>query len=293
MIISMTGFGRGEANENGIRVTVEIKTLNSRYLDISTRLPQSINDKELLLKELIQQKIKRGKVNLITYVDKTQTGQPDITFSPELAQSYGKMLEKLKFLANISEPIQLNDLIQFEDIFIKRPEDEETIKKTWLLTKTATENALEMVVKMRRKEGGQLKNELKNQVDGITEQLEDVIRISDERAPQALNRMKERISTLLTDSDVDPDRMEQEIAILVDKMDIQEEVIRLQSHLKFFHEALDSSDSVGRRLNFLSQEINRELNTIGSKANDSEISHLIVYAKEKLEQIREQVQNIE
>jgi uncharacterized protein (TIGR00255 family) len=293
MITSMTGFGRGEANENGIRVTVEIKTLNSRYLDISTRLPQSISDKELRLKEIIQQKIKRGKVNLLVNVDKTQTGQPDITFSPDLVKSYGKMLEKLKFLANISEPILLDDLMKFDDIFIKRPEDEETIKKTWNLTRTATENALQMVVKMRQKEGDQLRNELKTQVDGIAVQLDDVIRISEERAPQALKRMKDRITTLLTDNEIDQDRMEQEIAILIDKMDIQEEVIRLQSHLKFFQEALESKESVGRRLNFLSQEINRELNTIGSKANDSEISHLIVYAKEKLEQIREQVQNIE
>jgi uncharacterized protein (TIGR00255 family) len=293
MITSMTGFGRGEANENGIRVTVEIKTLNSRYLDISTRLPQSISDKELRLKEIIQQKIKRGKVNLLVNVDKTQTGQPDITFSPDLVKSYGKMLEKLKFLANISEPILLDDLMKFDDIFIKRPEDEETIKKTWNLTRTATENALQMVVKMRQKEGDQLRNELKTQVDGIAVQLDDVIRISEERAPQALKRMKDRITTLLSDNEIDQDRMEQEIAILIDKMDIQEEVIRLQSHLKFFQEALESKESVGRRLNFLSQEINRELNTIGSKANDSEISHLIVYAKEKLEQIREQVQNIE
>lgn len=293
MITSMTGFGRGEANEDGIRVTVEIKTLNSRYLDISTRLPQSINEKELKLKEIVQQKITRGKVNLVINVDKTQTGQPDVTFSPELVNSYGKMLEKLKFLANISEPILLGDLMKFDDIFIKRPEDEETIEKTWMLAEVASKKALDMVVKMRLKEGSQLKKELKNQVDGIAEQLEDVIRLSEERAPQALNRMKERISTLLADGDIDPDRMEQEIAILVDKMDIQEEIIRLQSHLKFFQEALESSDSVGRRLNFLSQEINRELNTIGSKANDSEISHLIVYAKEKLEQIREQVQNIE
>lgn len=293
MIISMTGFGRGEASENGIRVTVEIKTLNSRYLDISTRLPQTINDKELILKELIQQKVKRGKVNMLVYVDKTETGQPDITFSPEMVKSYGNMLEQLKSVANITEPILLNDIMNFEDIFVKQPEDEATIKKTWLLTKKASEKALKMVVRMRQREGGQLKNELKSLIDGVAGQLDDVIHLSQERAPQAMQRMKERLSNLLDDDNIDPERLEQEIAILVDKMDIQEEVIRLKSHLKFFHEALESDDSVGRRLNFLSQEINRELNTIGSKANDSEISHLVVYAKEKLEQIREQVQNIE
>jgi uncharacterized protein (TIGR00255 family) len=293
MITSMTGFGRGNASDNGIQVTVEIKTLNSRYLDITSRLPQSISDKELNLKEIVQDKIKRGKVNINVYVDKTRTGQPDFTFSPELVQSYGAMLEQIKLKANISKPVYLSDLMKFEDIFIRRPEDEETIKKTWNLTKQAMDDALDMVLKMRVKEGGQLKNELKSQVDGIAGQLDDVIRLSKERAPQALDRMKDRLATLLKDDEIDPERLEQEIAILVDKMDIQEEVIRLKSHLKFFLEALNSDDSVGRRLNFLSQEINRELNTIGSKSNDSEISHLVVYAKEKLEQIREQVQNIE
>lgn len=293
MITSMTGFGRGEASENGIQVIVEIKTLNSRYLDISTRLPNTINDKELDLKELIQKKIKRGKVNLNVYVDKAETGEPDITINPKLVKSYGKILEQIRTAANLSQPVEMSDLIKFEDIFIKRPEDEETIKKIWLLICEATQQALNMVVKMRQKEGDQLLNELKNQVGGISVQLNDIIKLSKKRAPDAMEKLRDRLSVLLKDDEVDPERLEQEVAILVDKMDIQEEVIRLQSHLKFFQEALNSNDSVGRRLNFLSQEINRELNTIGSKANDFEISHLVVYAKEKLEQIREQVQNIE
>jgi len=293
MITSMTGFGRGDSSENGIQVMVEIKTLNSRYLDISTRMPNTINDKELDLKELIQKKIKRGKVNIHVYVDKAETGEPDITINPKLVKSYGKILEKIRTVAGLSQPVEIRDLIKFDDIFTKRPEDEETIRKIWLLTCEATQQALKMVVKMRQKEGDQLLNELKTQVDGIAVQLDDIIRLSEKRAPDAMEKLRDRLSILLKADEVDPERLEQEVAILVDKMDIQEEVIRLQSHLKFFHEALASSDSVGRRLNFLSQEINRELNTIGSKANDFKISHLVVYAKEKLEQIREQVQNIE
>lgn len=293
MITSMTGFGRGEASENGIQVIVEIKTLNSRYLDISTRMPNTINDKELDMKELIQKKIRRGKVNIHVYVDKAEIGEPDITISPKLVKSYSRLLEQIRTVANISKPVEMSDLIKFDDIFIKRPEDEKTIKKIWLLTSEATQQALNMVVRMREKEGNQLLNELKTQVNGISVQLNDIIRLSKKRAPDAMEKLRDRLSVLLKDDEVDSERLEQEVAILVDKMDIQEEVIRLQSHLKFFLEALGSSDSVGRRLNFLSQEINRELNTIGSKANDFEISHLVVYAKEKLEQIREQVQNIE
>ena len=293
MVISMTGFGRGEASEDGIHVTVEIKTLNSRYLDVSTRLPNSINHKELDLKELIQSRVNRGKVNVNVYVDKARTGEPDITFSPQLVKSYGKMMEQLRQTAGISESVNLQDILHFEDIFVKRPEDEETIKKIWKLAQNASQNALGMMMRMREKEGDQLKNELNNLIKGIESQLDNVIKLSEKRAPEAMDRLKGRLSVLLKDDEVDPERLEQEIALLVDKMDIQEEVIRLKSHLKFFLEALNSEDTVGRRLNFLSQEINRELNTIGSKANDSEISHLVVYAKEKLEQIREQVQNIE
>ncbi|MEX2574045.1 MAG: YicC/YloC family endoribonuclease [Balneolaceae bacterium] len=293
MITSMTGFGRGAAAENGIQVTVEIKTLNSRYLDISTRIPHTLIDREPDLKELVQKKINRGKVNISVNVDKADISEPDITFNPEMVKSYSKLLEHIKFVSGIPEPVELSDLLKFDDIFVKKPEDEKTVQTIWSLTETAGIQALEMVVKMRRKEGGQLKNELKNQIDGIDEQLDHIIRLSEDRAPEAMKRLKQRLSALLQDDSVDAARLEQEVAILVDKMDIQEEVIRLQSHLKFFYEALGSSDSVGRRLNFLCQEINRELNTIGSKANESGISHLIVFAKEKLEQIREQVQNIE
>lgn len=293
MVISMTGFGRGEASEDGIRVTVEIKTLNSRYLDVSTRLPNSINHKELDLKDLVQSRVNRGKVNVNVYVDKAKTGEPDITFSPQLVKSYGRMMEKLRQTAGISESLSLQDIIHFEDIFVKQPEDEETIKKIWKLALNASQNALDMMMRMREKEGDQLKNELNSLIKGIGSQLDNVIKLSEKRAPEAMDRLKSRLSVLLKEDEVDPERLEQEIALLVDKMDIQEEVIRLKSHLKFFLEALNSNDTVGRRLNFLSQEINRELNTIGSKANDSEISHLVVYAKEKLEQVREQVQNIE
>ncbi|MEX2601635.1 MAG: YicC/YloC family endoribonuclease [Balneolaceae bacterium] len=293
MITSMTGFGRGEASHDGLLVTVEIKTLNSRYLDVSARMPSQISNKELSLKEQIQEKIHRGKVNVSVNVNKSRTGEPDITYSPELVKSYSKMLDEIKNVSNISRPLELRDLLRFEDIFINKPEDESTIELIWKLVKEATSNALETVNRMREKEGGQLKEELNNQILGIEELLESITSMAVERAPDAQKRLKDRLANLLTDDKVDPERLEMEIALLADKMDINEEIVRLKSHLKFFHEALESSESVGRRLNFLCQEINRELNTIGSKANDTGISHQVVFAKEKLEQIREQVQNIE
>lgn len=293
MITSMTGFGRGESSSSGYQVTVEIKTLNSRYLDISVRMPQSIQDKEIKLKECVQKNLSRGKVNLNINVDRTKSAGPDIKLNEELVKSYSSILRNLRSTGNIDEPVTVGDLLQFNDIFETRKEDEEEVRVIWECTKIALETALDNLNTMRQNEGRELKEDLSNLVTGISSLLDEVIVLSDKRAPEIREKLKTRIQKMITEEQIDPDRMEMEIALLVDKMDINEEVIRLQSHLKFFLEALDAEEPVGRRLNFLCQEINRELNTIGSKANDSTVAHHIVLGKEKLEQVREQVQNIE
>lgn len=289
----MTGFGRGEAADGGIRVTVEIKTLNSRYLDISPRLPGEIQEKELELKDLIQNYLSRGKVLLTINVDESATGRPKTIYNPDLVKSYGKMLEELKDQSNITEPVRLHDLFRFDDIFETRQMDPDSLDKTWKCTVSATKQALELLNTMRQKEGKELENELRSQLSGIESLLKNIEKKSAGRIPELREKLHERINRLVSDDHFDPDRMEMEIALMADKMDVQEEVVRLYSHLKFFIEAMDGDEAVGRRLNFLCQEINRELNTIGSKASDSDIAHDVVIAKEKLEQIREQVQNIE
>lgn len=293
MIRSMTGFGRGEATKNDIRVTVEVKTLNSRYLDISPRMPGSIQDKELDLKEIVQENLSRGKVLLNVYVDKSKMGLTDTTFNADKLKSYSKMLEEMRSLAHIDEPLKLGDLLEFNDLFESRKEDEKNLEIIWECTKEALKTGLDLLNTMREKEGKELEDDLKKQINDISGLLENIKNISSQRAPETRERLTERIQKMVSDENYDPDRMEMEIAILVDKMDINEEAVRLQSHLKFFLEALEGEQPVGRRLNFLCQEINRELNTIGSKANDSAIAHDVVIGKEKLEQIREQVQNIE
>lgn len=293
MIRSMTGFGRGEATQNNIRVTVEVKTLNSRYLDISPRMPGSIQDKELDLKEIVQEHLSRGKVLLNVYVDKSKMGLTDTTYNEDKLKSYSQMLEEMRSLANIDEPLKLNDLLEFNDLFESRKEDEKNLEIIWGCTKDALKSGLDLLNTMREKEGKELEDDLKKQITDISGLLEKIKEQSSQRAPETRERLTERIQKMVSDDHFDPDRMEMEIAILVDKMDINEEAVRLQSHLKFFLEALEGEQPVGRRLNFLCQEINRELNTIGSKANDSAIAHHVVIGKEKLEQIREQVQNIE
>lgn len=289
----MTGFGRGEASSNNLRVTVEVKTLNSRYLDISPRMPGSIQDKELDLKEIVQQHLSRGKVLISVYVDKSKLGLTETTYNADKLKSYSQMLEEMRSMANIDEPLKLNDLLEFNDIFESRREDEKNLEVIWNCTKEALESALTLLNTMREKEGQELEDDLQKQIHDISGLLKKITEQSSQRAPETRQKLTDRIQKLVSDENFDPERMEMEIAILVDKMDINEEAVRLQSHLKFFLEALEGEQPVGRRLNFLCQEINRELNTIGSKANDSDIAHNVVLGKEKLEQIREQVQNIE
>jgi uncharacterized protein (TIGR00255 family) len=293
MITSMTGFGRGEASSDGITVTVELKTVNSRYLDVSLRLPQSIQEHELDLKELLQQHVERGKLNVSVRVDKSDIGEPEVTFNENLVQGYKQMLDDLREAAGIDDPVRLQTLMEFNDIFESREQDEETKQMIWDLTRKAAHSAAEELKQMRRQEGSQLENDLNKRVDHIEEMLNIVKNKVDGRAEEMKEDLLDRIQDLIDNDKIDPDRLEMEVAILVDKADITEEIVRTQSHIKFFRKAVNNDDSVGRRLNFLSQEINREINTIGSKANDSEISQYIVKAKESLEQIKEQIQNVE
>lgn len=289
----MTGFGRGEASANGITATLEIKSLNSRYCDISIRLPQALQDYELKLRELVQEKVERGKVNVNVRLDMQATGEPEVTFDKKLLKGYRDLLQTMQKEAGIEEPIRLEHLMNFNEIFVSRETDEETIEACWELVKNAAGDALKNLNRMRHQEGEQLKNDLDSRVQHIDDHLETIKTLVKDRVPEARDKLLERIQSLIDDDSFDKERLELEVAVLADKMDVTEEIVRLQSHIKFFRQALGQNQSVGRRLNFLLQEMNREINTIGSKANSSEISHHVVQVKETLEKIREQVQNIE
>ena len=289
----MTGFGRGEAAENGLNATVEIKTLNSRYLDVNIRLPQQLQHKELDLKELFQSSIKRGKLNISAYLSKQDNSEPNIKVDVDKVRAYSKLLNEVRQTAGIEEPVTIKDLTNFGDIFISEEEDEEALKQKWELVKKATNNAIANLMEMRCQEGGQLRKDLINRIDNIEGAVMGILEITKGRAGEVRDKLHERIKQLIDDDKLEEERLEMEVAILADKLDITEETVRLRAHIKFFLEAIEQPEPTGRRLNFLTQEINRELNTIGSKANDSEIAHYVVRAKEMLEQIREQVQNVE
>jgi uncharacterized protein (TIGR00255 family) len=292
MIISMTGFGRGEAAENGLNATVEIKTLNSRFLDISIRLPQQLQQKELELKELFQKSINRGKLNVNVNLTQQDNAQPSIKIDTTKVQFYANILNEVRDVAGIEESIKVKDIISFGDIFISEEEDGDEQEK-WDLVQKATFLAIENLMEMRNQEGGQLKNDLLSRIAEIEQSVSHIESVTEGRAEEIRKKLLDRIQLMVENENLDKERLELEVAILVDKMDITEETVRLAAHLKFFKEAVDQPQPAGRRLNFLTQEINRELNTIGSKANDSGIAHHVVRAKEMLEQIREQVQNVE
>lgn len=289
----MTGFGRGEASENGITATVEIKSLNSRYLDLSTRLPQRLQDKELKVKEMVQKTVHRGKLNVTVYVSESETDGPSISVDEKKAKGYAKILNDLREVAGIEEPVSLQDITQFGDVFVNQEEDEEVTERKWEVAEKALKEAVNELLKMRTQEGNQLKNDLIDRIGFIDSNIEVITKETAKRGDEARDKLLERIQNLIDEDKIEPERLEMEVAILVDKMDVTEELVRLKSHLKFFIEAVEQPEPAGRRLNFLTQEINRELNTIGSKANNSDIAQYVVKCKEAVEQIREQVQNVE
>ncbi len=289
----MTGFGRGESTKNGLTATVELKTLNSRFLDVSMRLPQHLQQKELELKEVFQKSIKRGKLNVNVNLSEKDNVDPKFQIDFDKVKSYTKILNELREAADISEPLTIKDITNFSDIFISKEESEQVIEAKWKLVLKATETAIFKLMEMRLQEGEQLKNDLISRVSSIQESVAEILILTDGRSDDVRKKLNERIRQLVEDETIDEERLELEVVILADKMDITEETVRLEAHLKFFLEAIEQQEPAGRRLNFLTQEINRELNTIGSKANDSKIAHHVVRAKEMLEQIREQVQNVE
>jgi len=293
MIISMTGFGRGEATENGITATVEIKSLNSRYLDLSIRLPQRLQDKELILKELVQKTISRGKLNINVHVTESDSGEPHIKVDEVKVKAYARILREVQEAAGIEGSLNVRNITGFGDVFITQEDDEEILEKKWSVALKALNSALENLIAMRTQEGNQLKNDLIERIENIEANLKDIEKVTNGRVEEIRNKLRERIQQLFDDENFDKERLETEVAVIADKMDITEEIVRMRAHLKFFIEAIEQAEPAGRRLNFLTQEMNRELNTIGSKANDSEIAHHVVRSKETLEQIREQVQNVE
>jgi len=292
MIASMTGFGRGEAHREGITVSVELRTVNSRFLEVTARLPRSLNLRENDVKEVIRRKISRGKINLLASIEREESGNLGLTVNAQAARAYYRLLADLRRTLRLREPVRLEHLLQFSEIFEQR-DGAETSNAEWEALEEALVAALDSLASMRRAEGGELERDFRSRIALLEGMITDVERLSAEQVPEERTRLRERVAQLLDKTPVDEGRLEMELALLADRLDVTEECVRFRSHNKFFLEALASPEAVGRKLNFLIQEMNREVNTIGSKSSSPAIAHLVVKMKEELEKVREQLQNIE
>ncbi len=289
----MTGFGRGESSNEVYNFKVEIKAVNHRYNDIVVKMPRHISYLEENVKKIIKTEINRGKIDVYINLDYINESAIDIKVDIPLAKSYKDVLEKLSEELELEENIRLFNILGLSEIIkTERKELDEDI--AWTCLKEALNMALRDIMNMKVVEGEELKNDMISKLDRI----ETIVLEIEERSPLVVleykGKLKERIGELLDkDINIDEDRIASEVAIFADKSNINEEIVRLKSHVKQFLSILNEKDAIGRKLDFLIQEMNREINTIGSKANDMLISQNVVEIKSELEKIREQVQNIE
>jgi uncharacterized protein (TIGR00255 family) len=278
----MTGFGRAEVNKDGITVRTEVRSVNSRYLDLTLRLPRNFSQREKEVKDIVRTFLNRGNLNIIVKVEHDSNDVVPLKVNKAAAKSYYKLLNEIRKSVKLHERVKLEHLLTFSDV-LEPVDEEETDETEWELMQESIRQALESLNAMRTQEGSELAADLEKRIRWMDETLNEVEKL-----------LQERISELVEDKFViDQNRLELEIALLVDKLDITEECVRYRSHNKYFLEALNKNEAAGRKLNFLVQEMNREANTIGSKSSDATIAHLIVGLKEELEKIREQLQNIE
>lgn len=290
MIFSMTGFGRATASADSTDVTVEVRSLNGRYAEVSIRAPRGLASHEADLQNRVKDALERGKINVSVQVQRASESAP-LRVDAAAASAYRRLLDDLRAAAGVTEPVGLEHLLSFPDLLVaaELDEDEEAL---WAATQAALADALDALRTMRRQEGEALSADLRDRLAAIEEQLDAVEQAAPARIEAARAALHERIADVLGDERVDRARLELEIALLADRLDVNEESVRLRSHLALFRDALAEGGAVGRRLNFLAQEFNREINTIASKANDPGIAHRAVTMKEELEKIREQVQNV-
>ncbi|MDE5741982.1 MAG: YicC family protein [Oscillospiraceae bacterium] len=292
MIRSMTGYGRSQKTLDGREILVEIKSVNHRYFEFSARVPRAYGYLEEKLKSFLQGKVSRGKVEMVVTIYNIEGKDALIEVNSSIAKGYVDALRKANETLELKDDITLSNLIRLPDIFnvIKNTEDEEVI---WNDVKIAAEEALNSFVAMREAEGVKMREDVEQRLNYIEKLVEKV----EERSPMVTEAYRERLynklSEILNDKKIDEQRILTEAAVFSEKTAVDEETVRLKSHINQFRSLLEINEPVGRKLDFLIQEFNRESNTIGSKAQDVEITKIVVELKSEIEKIREQIQNIE
>ena len=291
MVKSMTGFGRSQVQQNGYDISCELKTVNHRYFDIHTRIPRRYLFLEEKIKEELKKNLQRGRIEISINIEKIGDMARNIKVDKGLAIAYYDSLKDLAEHLNIASEFRVIDVFRLPDVF-NLIDDQEDPDIIWAALQSALDEALQSLVEMRSKEGANLARDIAQRNSYILTEVEKL----EQRAPLVAREYQERLHQRIaemTNNMADESRVIQEAAIFADKASITEEIVRLKSHIGHLRDLLDSGQSVGRKLDFLVQEMFREINTVASKANDIEMSQIVVDVKAELEKIREQIQNIE
>ena len=304
VIRSMTGYGRAQKILNGRDILVEIRSVNHRYYEYSSRIPRTYNYIDEKLKALLKTGISRGKVEINVTISNIESRDTEIKLNKGLAEEYLKVLKDFgdemnekyvdynEFNDYVEDDLTLSKLIKLPDIFTvqKTPDDEEQV---WDDVKEVAEEALAKFVSMRETEGDKLRSDVLEKSEMILGMVGEVEKISPQTVENYRNKLYQKLSEILEGKDIDEQRIITEAAVFAEKIAVDEETVRLRSHISQLRDMLDSADPIGRKLDFIVQEMNREVNTIGSKAQDLNITKIVVDMKAEIEKIREQIQNIE
>lgn len=288
----MTGFGRAEGETTLGQVVVESRSVNHRYCDINIKLPKRLSLFENRIKEIIRSEVSRGRIDVSLRLDTMGEERVQLSVDLELAQQYYRVLQELKEKLQLKDDITLNLLAEAKDI-ITAKEESGDIEPYWKEILPILKQSFKNMDDMKRLEGESLSKDLQKRLEHIAQQLQMVKQQFPAHLKATFSRLHERLRSLLEGMEIDPLRFQQEIAFLGERTDITEEIVRAESHLAQFCSLLEGNEPVGRKMDFLLQEIHREVNTVSAKANDAEISQRVVEMKSELEKIREQVQNIE
>jgi uncharacterized protein (TIGR00255 family) len=290
MIKSMTGYGLASTDHNNMKFAVEIKSLNSKFLELNLKLPRSFSDKELFLRNVCSKDIERGKVSVAINIERGEENLKGATINAALLSKYYRQLEAINADLGANSSNLLQAALNFPEVISYT--DEEVNEQDWEVLHSTFTKALKSFNEFRLAEGNVLKTDLELRIKNILQFFSEVEVLEPLRIPQIRSRLNQFLEDNIGKINVDQNRLEQELIYYIDKLDITEEKIRLRSHCDYFTETLKSKDANGKKLGFISQEIGREINTMGAKANDAQIQQLVVGMKEELEKIKEQLLNV-
>ncbi|MEE9904475.1 YicC/YloC family endoribonuclease [Chlorobium sp.] len=295
MLESMTGYGSAERVEGGVRILAELRSVNNRFAEISVKLPRQLSAYELDVRDLVRSRFQRGKISVFIQLQTERDQSIPVVVNASKVRAYRELLETVRTEAGIAAPVSLEHLLRFSEIFDSETGSEENVEWLWSIVRELLPEAADALKSMRRREGEELSQDFSARIAGIDGTLADIRRMAADNLDQTRKRLAAKVESLAArDMAYSRDRLEMELVLAADKLDITEELTRFASHNKFFLEELHNSESgTGRKLNFLLQEQLREANTIASKSQSADISQRVVHIKEELEKIREQLQNIE